>query len=106
MFWREHSYVAFSTTYVGYLTLRRKSAYLRRKKISCCQALTRADSLSFCGWAAHSSPPRRVTRLEPEFAPELGHSEDGPSLPLLSPMWGSRGLNHVLHGEAVPEKYG
>ena len=32
MFWREHSYVAFSTTYVGYLTLRRKSAYLRRKK--------------------------------------------------------------------------
>ena len=36
MFWREHSYVAFSTTYVGYLTLQRKSAYLRRKKISCC----------------------------------------------------------------------
>ena len=36
MFWREHSYIAFSTTYVGYLTLRRKSAlaYLRRKKIS------------------------------------------------------------------------
>ena len=38
MFWREHSYVAFSTTYVGYLTLRRKSAYLHRKKISCCRA--------------------------------------------------------------------
>ena len=35
MFWREHSYVAYSTTYVAYLTLRRKSAYLRRKKISC-----------------------------------------------------------------------
>ena len=35
MFWREHSYVAFSTTYVGYLTLHRKSAYLRREKISC-----------------------------------------------------------------------
>ena len=34
MFWREHSYIAFSTTYVGYLTLRRKIAYLRRKKIS------------------------------------------------------------------------
>ena len=33
MFWREHSYVAFSTTYIGYLTLRRKSAYLHRKKI-------------------------------------------------------------------------
>ena len=32
MFWREHSYLAFSTTCVGYLTLRRKSAYLRRKK--------------------------------------------------------------------------
>ena len=32
MFWREHSYIAFSTTYVGYLTLRRKSAYLHRKK--------------------------------------------------------------------------
>ena len=36
MFWCEHIYVAFSTIYVGYLTLRRKSAYLRRKKISCC----------------------------------------------------------------------
>ena len=35
MFWREHSYVAFSTTYIGYLTLRRKSAYLRMQKISC-----------------------------------------------------------------------
>ena len=35
MFWREHSYVAYSTTYVGYLTLRRKSAFLCRKKISC-----------------------------------------------------------------------
>ena len=35
MFWCEHIYVAFSTIYVGYLTLRRKSAYLRRKKISC-----------------------------------------------------------------------
>ena len=35
MFWREHSYVAYSTTYVGYLTLRRKSAFLRRKKTSC-----------------------------------------------------------------------
>ena len=34
MFWCEHIYVAFSTIYVGYLTLRRKSAYLRRKKIS------------------------------------------------------------------------
>ena len=33
MFWREHSYVAFSTTYVGCLTLRWKSAYLRRKKL-------------------------------------------------------------------------
>ena len=35
MFWCEHIYVAFSTIYIGYLTLRRKSAYLRRKKISC-----------------------------------------------------------------------
>ena len=35
MFWCEHIYVAFSTIYVGYLTLCRKSAYLRRKKISC-----------------------------------------------------------------------
>ena len=35
MFWCEHIYVAFSTIYVGYLTLRRKSAYLRRRKISC-----------------------------------------------------------------------
>ena len=35
MFWREHSYIAYSTTYIGYLTLRRKSAFLRRKKISC-----------------------------------------------------------------------
>ena len=35
MFWCEHIYVAFSTTYIGYLTLRRKSEYLRRKKISC-----------------------------------------------------------------------
>ena len=35
MFWREHSYVAYSTTYVGYLTLHRKSAFWRRKKISC-----------------------------------------------------------------------
>ena len=35
MFWCEHIYIAFSTIYVGYLTLRRKSAYLRRKKISC-----------------------------------------------------------------------
>ena len=32
MFWREHSYVAYSTTYIGYLTLHRKSAYLHRKK--------------------------------------------------------------------------
>ena len=28
MFWHEHSYVAYSTTYVGYLTLHRKSAFL------------------------------------------------------------------------------
>ena len=35
MFWCEHIYVAFSTIYVGYLTLRRKSAYWCRKKISC-----------------------------------------------------------------------
>ena len=36
MFWREHSFVEYSTTYVGYLTLRRKSVFLHRKKISCC----------------------------------------------------------------------
>ena len=36
MFWCEHSYVAYSTTYVGYSTLRRKSAFLCRKTISCC----------------------------------------------------------------------
>ena len=35
MFWCEHSYIAYSTTYVGYSTLRRKSAFLCRKKISC-----------------------------------------------------------------------
>ena len=40
MFWCEHIYVAFSTIYIGYLTLRRKSAYLRRKKISCLNAVT------------------------------------------------------------------
>ena len=38
MFWREHSYVAYSTTYAGYLTLCRKSAFWRRKKISCCMS--------------------------------------------------------------------
>ena len=38
MFWREHSYVAYSTTYVGYLTLRRKSAFLCRKKILCSES--------------------------------------------------------------------
>ena len=35
MFWCEHIYVAISTIYVGYLTLRSKSAFWRRKKISC-----------------------------------------------------------------------
>ena len=47
MFWCEHIYVAFSTTYVGYLTLRRKSAYLRRKKISCyCRSRGSAGQLA------------------------------------------------------------
>ena len=30
MFWREHSYVEYSTTCIEYSTLRRKSAFLRR----------------------------------------------------------------------------
>ena len=32
MFWCEHSYVAYSTTYIGYLTLLRKSAFYVGKK--------------------------------------------------------------------------
>ena len=47
MFWCEHIYVAFSTIYVGYLTLRRKSAYLRRKKISCWGAGWGVQNLSW-----------------------------------------------------------
>ena len=35
MFWCEHSYVAYSITYVGCSTLRRKSAFLCRKKLLC-----------------------------------------------------------------------
>ena len=34
MFWSEHSYIEYSTTYIGYSTLRRKSAFLCRIKIS------------------------------------------------------------------------
>ena len=32
MFWREHSYVVFSTTYIGFLTLHRKSDFDVGKK--------------------------------------------------------------------------
>ena len=39
MFWSEHSYIEYSTTYVGCLTLRRNSAFLRRIKISCLDAV-------------------------------------------------------------------
>ena len=35
MFWSEHSYVEYLTTFVGLSTLRRKSAFLQRIKISC-----------------------------------------------------------------------
>ena len=35
MFWSEHSYVEYSTTHVGFSTLRRKSVFLHRIKISC-----------------------------------------------------------------------
>ena len=45
MFWSEHSYVAYSATYVGYLTLHRKSEFLLRKKISCCVMVTCKISL-------------------------------------------------------------
>ena len=34
MFWSEQSYVEYSTTYVGFSTLHRKSAFLHRIKIS------------------------------------------------------------------------
>ena len=33
--WSEHSYVEYSTTYPGFSTLHRKSAFLRRINISC-----------------------------------------------------------------------
>ena len=36
MVWSEHSYVGYSTTYKGFSTLFRKSAFLRRIKISSC----------------------------------------------------------------------
>ena len=35
MFWSEYTVIEYSTTYVGYLTLLRESAFLCRKKISC-----------------------------------------------------------------------
>ena len=35
IFWSEHSYVEYSTIYRGFSTLRRKSVFLRRIKISC-----------------------------------------------------------------------
>ena len=35
MFWGEHSYVEYSTTYIGFSSLSRKSAFLLRIKISC-----------------------------------------------------------------------
>ena len=34
MVWSVHSYIEYSTTYVGISSLRRKSAFLRRIKIS------------------------------------------------------------------------
>ena len=61
MFWCEHIYVAFSTTYVGYLTLHRKSAYLRRKKISRCLKLMETALTAIVDTVTAST--RRITTV-------------------------------------------
>ena len=54
MFWIEHSYEEYSTTYIGFSTLHRKSAFLHRIKISSYRALKKLPKTVLNGFKMFS----------------------------------------------------